>query len=113
MAQVKQIIWVGASRDDLVDFPDEARRKIGYQLNKIQQGRDPDDWKPFATVGPGAQEIRIQVDGNQYRSIYVARFEEAIYVLHCFVKREQKTSAKDVEIARQRYKLMNKIRIGK
>lgn len=106
----KRITWIGSSRGDLLEMPELARQKIGHQLNMVQQGLDPEDWKPFATVGPGAQEIRVQVEGSQFRSIYVARFEEAIYVLHCFSKKEQKTSAKDVDIARRRYKLMSKLR---
>jgi phage-related protein len=75
--------------------------------------RTPDDWKPFSSVGAGAQEIRVRIDGNQFRSIYVARFDEAIYVLHCFAKKTQKTSTRDVEIARQRYRLMAKMRMLK
>lgn len=108
----KRVIWIGSSRHDLSEFPSEARREVGYQISRVQQGKDPDDWKWFASIGPGAQEIRIRIEGNQFRSIYVARFDDTVYVLHCFAKKTQKTSNRDVEIARQRYRLMAKLRIS-
>jgi phage-related protein len=71
----KQITWIGSSRSDLLALPEEARRKIGHQLNIVQQAGDPDDWKPFATIGAGVREIRVHVEGNQFRSIYVAQLK--------------------------------------
>ncbi|MBB1248273.1 type II toxin-antitoxin system RelE/ParE family toxin [Rhizobium sp. G21] len=106
----KRIVWMGLSFDDIREFPAAARRQAGHDLNLIQAGLPPMDWKAFSTVGPGAYEIRIKSDDNQYRVFYVAKFEEAIYVLHCFVKKSRKTAAFDVEIGQQRYKAMKKLR---
>jgi hypothetical protein len=57
--RTKSIIWLGNSRRDLRAFPALARRLAGFQLRRLQQGLDPDDWKPMQTVGPGVREIRI------------------------------------------------------
>jgi phage-related protein len=70
----------------------------------VQVGREPDDWKPMGTVGPGACEIRVRDREGAFRVVYVARFRKAIYVLHAFQKKSQKTSRRDVELARARYR---------
>ena len=100
---MKPLKFVGSSLDDLRNFPDEARRAAGFELRAVQNGLDPRDWKPIPAIGPGAKEIRIHVLG-EWRVIYVVKFREAVYVLHSFEKRSQKTSRQDVELARQRYK---------
>jgi phage-related protein len=100
----KTIVWVGSSRDDIRDFPRGARRKAGVELRAIQRGQTPTDFKPMPSVGPGAYEIRIQAHGA-YRVFYIAKFEEAVYVLHVFQKKTQKTATREVEIGRQRYRL--------
>jgi phage-related protein len=79
----KPINWIGSSRNDVRDFPEEAKRKIGLQLRAIQRGEEPTDFKPMSTIGKGVQEIRIRTE-NAYRVFYVTRFAEAIYVLHAF-----------------------------
>jgi phage-related protein len=104
MEHEKEIRWVGSSFDDLLAFPEEPRRQAGFQLGKIQAGLDPDDWKPFAAVGPGTREIRIKESNGIFRVMYVAKFVEAIYVLHCFQKKAQVTSRHDCEIAEARYR---------
>jgi phage-related protein len=68
----KTIVWIGSSRDDLRRFPKEAQRKAGYQLRLVQQGKEPDDFKPMPSVGPGAYEIRVQL-GDAYRVFYVVQ----------------------------------------
>jgi phage-related protein len=83
----KEIQWVGSSFDDLRTFPDDPRREAGFQLRKVQAGLDPSDWKPIDQVGAGVREIRIKDAEGIYRVIYVAKFEEAIYVLHFFQKK--------------------------
>ncbi|MEX0807053.1 MAG: type II toxin-antitoxin system RelE/ParE family toxin [Candidatus Binatia bacterium] len=98
----KTIVWIGSSRDDLRRFPREARRKAGLELRAVQRGQEPTDFKPIPSVGPGVYEIRIHVH-DAYRVFYVAKFEEAIYVLHAFQKKTQKTAKHDIEIGRQRY----------
>lgn len=100
---MKHIIWLGSSFEDLLTFPKDAKQSAGYNLDKIQRGQDPSDWKPISSIGKGVKEIRIHGD-NEYRVIYLAQREEGIYVLHSFVKKTQKTSSKDIELAKKRFK---------
>lgn len=99
---MKPLIFVGRAREDLKAFPLDARRDIGFQLDRIQRGRDPFDRKPITTIGTGVREIRYRDATGAFRVIYVARFEEAIYVLHAFQKKSQQTSKRDLMIAQQR-----------
>src|SRR5919106_6977354 len=99
----KPLVWVGSSRNDVRRVPREARRKAGLELRAVQRGQEPTDFKPIFSVGPGVYEIRIHVH-DAYRIFYVAKFEEAIYVLHAFQKKTQRTAKHDIEIGRQRYK---------
>ena len=101
----KSIIWLGNSRRDLRAFPALARRLAGFQLRRVQQGLDPDDWKPMQTVGPGVREVRIHIAGA-HRVFYLATRTEAVYVLHAFEKKAQKTSAHDLRIGRDRFRAM-------
>ncbi|OLT59025.1 type II toxin-antitoxin system RelE/ParE family toxin [Moorena bouillonii] len=105
----KVIYWVGSSREELSDLPKEARRKAGFQLRAIQRGQKPTDYKPMPTIGKGVEEIRIWT-GEAYRIFYVARFEEAIYVLHIFHKKTQKTSKRDIQLGQKRYQEMVQFR---
>jgi len=103
----KPIGWCGSSYKDLTDektFTLKARKEAGHQINQVQKGLDPDDWKPFDVVGPGTKEIRINLDDGWFRVMYVAKFEEAVYVLHCFKKKTSETSKKDKDLATTRYK---------
>ena len=100
---MKPLEFIGSSLDDLREFPAEARRAAGFELNFVQQGLMPSDWKPMKSVGPGVMEIRIHVLG-EWRVICVARFAEAVYVLHAFQKRTQKTRQEDIELARTHYR---------
>ncbi|MCB0077099.1 MAG: type II toxin-antitoxin system RelE/ParE family toxin [Anaerolineales bacterium] len=100
---MKPLRFVGSSLDDLRTFPAEARRQAGFELYAIQRGLDPSDWKPMKAVGSGVREIRIRVLG-EWRVLYVAKFADAVYVLHAFQKKTQKTRRNDLEIARRRYK---------
>ena len=103
-SRTKGIVFVGRSIGLLRAFPIDAKREAGFQLNKIQHGYAPSDWRPMKSIGAGAREIRICASGGVYRVIYVAKFEEAVYVLHAFSKKTQKTSKSDIEIARAAYK---------
>ncbi len=105
----KPINWIGTSRDDVCSFPEEARRKAGFQLRAVQRGEAPTDFKPISTVGKGVQEIRIRTE-DAYRIFYVARFEEAVYVLHAFQKKTQKTTKQDLQIGQQRFQQMMEYR---
>jgi phage-related protein len=100
----KAIGFCGGALDDLRAFPSSARRDAGYELDKVQNGRDPSDWKPMNTVGAGVREIRIRDTGGAFRVLYVAKFAETIYVLHCFQKKSQSTSKTDLELAAKRYR---------
>ena len=100
---MKPVHFVGSSRDDLRGLSDEAKESAGYQLFKVQQGKEPDDWKPLSTIGVGVNEIRVRDHRGSYRVLYVAKFDEAVYVLHVFEKRSQKTSKDDIYLANQRY----------
>ena len=113
MDDEKEIRWVGSAYSDLLAFPDEPRRTAGFQLGKIQVGLDPDDWKPFDDVGAGTKEIRIREASGIYRVMYVAKFEEAVYVLHCFQKKTQATSKQDKHIAEVRYRAVAHARKAK
>jgi phage-related protein len=104
MTDEKEIRWVGSCYNDILAFPLSARREAGFQLGRLQVGLDPEDWKPFDEVGSGVREIRIRDTNGIYRVMYVAKFEEAIYVLHCFQKKTQTTSQRDKEIAAIRYR---------
>jgi phage-related protein len=100
----KPIDWRGSSLDDLREFPEAARRVAGYESRKLQRGELPDDWRPFPKVGSGVNEIRIDSPDGGFRVMYVAKFQEAIYVLHSFQKSTRKTARSDVEIAKTRYR---------
>jgi len=100
---MKPVHFVGSSREDLREFPEDARETAGYQLFKVQQGKEPDDWKPMPMVGAGVNEIRTWEESGTYRVLYLAKFAEAIYVLHAFEKRSQKTQKDDIQLAKGRY----------
>ena len=100
----KPIDWRGSSLDDLREFPEAARRVVGYELRKLQRGELPDDWRPFLEVGLGVNEIRIHSQDGWFRVMYVAKFDEAVYVLHSFQKKTRKTSRNDIAIAKTRYR---------
>lgn len=99
----KALQWVASSRSDVRAFPRDARRLAGVQLRRIQRGLEPFDWKPIPAVGPGVREIRLHT-ALEHRVLYVAKFAEAVYVLHAFEKRTRKTPKHDVDLARQRFR---------
>lgn len=105
----KPLIWLGNCRRDLRAFPALSRRLAGFQLRRVQQGLDPNDWKPIQTVGPGVREIWIHIAGA-HRVFYVATRAEAIYVLHAFEKKSRKTSSHDLEIGRDRFRALGMLR---
>jgi phage-related protein len=90
--------------EDLRLFPLNARRDAGHQLSLIQHGRTPDDFKSMSSVGPGVQEIRIRDVSGIFRVIYIAKLADAVYVLHCFQKKTQRTGKADIDLATRRYK---------
>jgi len=101
---MKVACFVGTAREDLAAFPESARRRAGYELFMVQVGREPEDFKPIPRVGPGAYEIRVRDDAGAFRVIYVAKFRDAVHVLHAFQKKTRRTSQADIELAARRYK---------
>jgi phage-related protein len=99
----KPLHFIGTALDDLRDFPMEARREAGFELDLVQRGYMPSDFKPMLNVGAGAYEIRIHILG-EWRVIYVAKFSSGIYVLHAFQKKTGRTALTDIETAKSRYK---------
>ncbi len=100
---MKPVRFLGSSKDVLSNFPAPARVRAGHELFMVQVGREPSDWKPLAQVGAGACEIRVRNEAGAFRVIYVAKFADAVYVLHAFQKRTQKTAKSDLALAERRY----------
>ena len=109
---MRQVRLAWTAQDDLGAFPKSARIRAGHELFMVQAGRDPDDWKPMSDIGPGVCEIHIRDSGGAYRVIYVAKFAAAVYVLHAFQKKTEKTSPPDLELAWQRYRIARELGEG-
>ncbi|MFT4257712.1 MAG: type II toxin-antitoxin system RelE/ParE family toxin [Pseudoxanthomonas sp.] len=103
---MKELYWLGTSLDDLKAFPADARREAGTDLRLVQQGAEPRDWKPMKDVGKGTREIRVRADNGAFRVFYVVESEVAVYVLHAFQKKTQKTAKADIEKGQSRYRLI-------
>ena len=104
----KPIEFLGDSLRSLREFPDDAKRDAGYQLDRVQHELQPDDFKPMPAIGKGVEEIRVRDDTGAYRVIYTARLADAIYVLHAFQKKTQATSKRDIDLAKQRFALLSR-----
>lgn len=104
MLVMKRVRFMESAKDDLSAFPKAVRNRAGHELFMVQIGREPDDWKPMTSVGPGACEIRVRDPAGAFRVIYVATFKDAVYVLHAFQKKSRKTSNSDLKLARRRYR---------
>ena len=101
---MKPVQFLGDSLKCLRDFPEDVRTDAGYQIDKVQHGQQPDDFKPMPSVGKGVEEIRVRDDSGAYRIIYTARLSDRVVVLHVFTKKTQATSMRDIEIAKKRFK---------
>ena len=108
MTGPKPVDFRGSSLDDLRAFPLTARREAGHQLDQVQHGQEPDDWKPMNTIGQGVKEIRIRDAAGAFRILYVAKLADAVHVLHCFQKKTGKTSKTDLDLAAKRYRDLQK-----
>jgi phage-related protein len=108
---MKELKFMGNSQDSLATFPEQAKREMGFELWQVQLGLMPSDFKPMPTVGAGAYEIRVKVQG-QWRVIYVAKHSDVVVVLHCFHKTTPKTALPDIQLAAKRYQLMG-VQYGK
>jgi phage-related protein len=100
---MKPLKWVGDSRKSLQAFPAPAQRSAGFELGNVQRGMLPSDFKPMPSIGHGVEEIRVWAESGTYRVIYIAKLEEAVYVLHAFQKKSPHTSQRDIDLARARF----------
>ncbi len=100
---MKPVKFLGNSLKCLREFPKDARQDAGHQLDKVQHGKQPDNFKPMPSIGKGAEEIRVWDDSGIYRVIYTARLADAVYVLHAFQKKTQATPKRDIDTAKKRF----------
>lgn len=100
----KQVKFCGSSLDDLREFPNAARQDCGFQIDKVQNGEQPDNFKAMPTVGKGVEEICVTDEDGWFRVLYTARLADYVYVLHAFQKKTNQTSPKDIELGKKRYK---------
>lgn len=105
---MKPIEFRGTALDDLRGFPHTVMREAGYQLDKVQNGLQPNDAKAMPSIGAGVVEIRLWDEAGTFRVVYVAKLEDAVYVLHCFQKKTQQTAKQDIELARKRLRALIK-----
>jgi len=108
----KRLFWRGSSLENVRAFPKEARRAAGHQLDLVQHGLEPSDWKPMAAVGGGVYEIRVHARA-EYRVFYIAKYAEGVYVLHAFEKRTRQTRQADIHVARKRLRDLRRRRQGR
>lgn len=101
----KPIEFVGRSLEEVRDFPPAARCAAGHELDQVQAGLTPQTAKPMPVVGKGCWEIRIAEDDGWFRVFYVATLGDAIFVLHAFRKKSNKTPANTIETGKRRYRL--------
>ena len=101
----KPVIWLGDSREMTTGFPDDVRKIAGFQLWRVQRGLEPNNWKPMSSIGPGVRALRIRT-GAEHRVLYVAKFAEAIYVLHAFEKQTRRAPKAELDLTRQRLRAL-------
>jgi len=99
---LKPIEFMGDSLARVREFPKGARRAAGYQLDRVQRGLEPDDWKSMQAIGPGVRELRIRDRAGAFRVIYLATLADRVVVLHAFQKKTQRTAKQDIELAANR-----------
>ena len=100
---MKPIRFLGDSLKCLRAFPENARQDAGFQLDKLQRSKQPDDFRPMPSIGRGVEEIRVWDDAGTFRVVYAARMADAVVVLHAFQKKTQATSKRDIDIAKARF----------
>ena len=105
---MKIVRFLGDSLKRLREFPDDARQDAGRQLDQVQRGKQPDDFKPMPSIGKGVEEIRVWDEAGTFRVIYTARLADAGYVLHAFQKKTPTTSPRDIETAKTRFAQLSK-----
>ena len=101
---MKPARFIGTAQADLVRFPKAARLRAGHELYMVQVGREPADWRPMPSIGPGVREIRVRVATGAFRVFYVASLGDVVYVLHACQKTTARTAQRDIALAMQRYR---------
>ena len=105
---IKNLNFVGSSKKDLSNFPEDVKVNVGYALFQVQQGKQPLSAKPLrGFAGASVLEIIENSGSGTYRSVYTVQFRHAIYVLHCFQKKSKhgiKTPKRDIDLIHQRLK---------
>ena len=100
---MRTVCFHGRSLGVIRSFPLAAKREAGHQLDRVQRGMEPNDWKPMPQVGKGVKELRIRENG-QFRVVYLGVFGEVVHVLHAFGKKTQKTRLHDIRAAQRAFK---------
>lgn len=103
---MQDVSFVGSSLEDLRSWPKAARQDMGREIERVQTGLDPTDWKPMPSVGRSVREIRVHDAGSIYRSLYTTKIADVVYVLHVFVKKSRRTPTRDIRLARSRLKAL-------
>jgi phage-related protein len=104
---MKKVRWLGSSREDLISFPKSARADIGYGIERLQNGLEPLDWKPL--LPGGIFEIRVRDRFGIYRAVYLLKISDEVVIVHCFKKKTQKTSKKDLDLIQKRVKELKNV----
>jgi phage-related protein len=103
----RPVIWLGDSKENLMEFPKDIRRDMGFALSAAQAGLTPDNVKPFKGIGSGVFEIAERYDKEAYRLVYGVKIGKNLYVLHAFHKKSKSgiaTPKPDVNLIKRRYK---------
>jgi phage-related protein len=106
---MRLISFHGHSLAVIKRFPVAVKREVGYQLDRVQRGMHPVNWKPIHQVGPGVRELRVRGNG-QFRVVYLAVFDQSVHVLHAFQKKTQKTPIQDIRAAQKAFGKLRKKR---
>ena len=104
---LRPLVWIGDSRKNIREFPEDVRASVGYALQLVQAGETPLEAKPFKGIGSGVYEIVKRYDTDTYRAVYAVKIGEKVYVLHAFQKKSKsgiKTPQPDIDLIKQRYK---------
>lgn len=99
---MRKVVFEGDALAVIRSLPSTAKQRAGYEIDRVQRGKEPENWKPFPSIGKGVREIRIQL-GRQFRVIYFAKFGNCVHILHVFEKKSQKTRLSDIDLARERF----------
>jgi phage-related protein len=101
---LKEVVWIGDSKEAVSKFPTAIREDMGFQLYQLQQGKMPTRSRPMKSIGGSVFELKEQDHQGWYRMIYAVQVKGKIYVLHCFKKQSAKTSKADLDLAKYRLK---------